>query len=183
MKTWISTRAIVMTMAAYHALLGSAMAADAPANFKVSEFTFQRPEAWGWVATRSSMRAAQLEVPKGSATEPGEVVFFHFGPGNAGGTQANVERWFGQFQEPKKDIHAKTEERKIGKRTVTYVRAEGTYLSGAPAGPKTPKAGFGLLGAIIEAEQGNVFVKMTGPKPVVQGAGQAFEKMIQEALK
>src|SRR5437764_10150982 len=37
-------------------------AADAPATFKVSEFTFTRPAAWEWVESASRMRKAQLRV-------------------------------------------------------------------------------------------------------------------------
>ena len=76
-----------------------AFAADAPATFKVGEFRFQRPEKWAWVESTSAMRKAQLTVPSTDGKSPAEVVFFHFGPANGGGTQANVDRWLGQFQE------------------------------------------------------------------------------------
>src|ERR1041385_814989 len=72
----------------------AASAANAPATFKVSEFTFKRPDKWEWVESASPMRKAQLKV--GDAKNAAEVVFFHFGPSNGGGVQANVERWFGQ---------------------------------------------------------------------------------------
>ena len=42
-------------------------------------------------------------------------MFFHFGPSNGGGVQANVERWFGQFEGSREKIGAKTEEAKIAK--------------------------------------------------------------------
>ena len=34
------------------------------------------------------------------------MVFFHFGPGAAGGVQANVQRWLGQFKEPADKLKA-----------------------------------------------------------------------------
>lgn len=157
---------------------------DAPKTFPVSELTFARPEAWTWVRLGPNpMRKAQLAIPGKDGGEPAEVVFFHFGPGNAGGVQANVDRWFRQFQGSKEEIQAKQETVEIGGTKVTYVRAEGTYLSGMPGGPQTPRPGFALRGAIIEAAQGAVFVKLTGPKALVEGGDADFRKMVEGAVK
>jgi hypothetical protein len=158
-------------------------AAEAPATFKVSEFTFQRPAKWQWVENASPMRKAQLAVPGEDKKDPAEVVFFHFGPSNGGGVQANVERWYGQFEGPREKIGAKSEEAKIGKTKVTFVRAAGTYMSGMPGGTRTPKADYALRGAIIESAEGDVFVKMTGPEVLVKSSEDDFRKMIESALK
>ncbi len=160
-----------------------AQAADAPANFKVSELGFVRPAAWEWVANPpGGMRKAQLKVPNSSG-EAGEVVFFHFGPNNGGGTQANVDRWYRQFQGTREQIKARTEDGKAGDLKVTYVFAEGTYMSGMPGGPQTPKEGFALAGAIIEDAAGAVFVKFTGPKALVEGSKDEFRKLVSGAKR
>lgn len=160
--------------------LASARAADAPATFKVSEFTFPRPVAWGWVETTSSMRKAQLKVTDAKTKENAEVVFFYFGVGGGGGTKANVDRWLGQFQDASLP---KSEEVTIGKTKVTYVKTEGTYLSGPPGGAKTPLPNHALLGAIVEGEEGSVFIKLTGPKALAKSAEADFKKMVAGALK
>jgi hypothetical protein len=157
-------------------------AAEASTTFKVSDLSFTRAEKWEWVATQSQMRKAQLKVPN-PAGEAGEVVFFHFGPGNGGGTQANVDRWFRQFQGTKDEIKARTEEAKAGAAKVTYVFAEGTYLSGMPGQTPTPKPGMALAGAIVEDPAGNVFVKYTGPKALVQGSLADFKKLVESARR
>jgi hypothetical protein len=158
-------------------------AAEAPSTFKVSTFTFKRPASWEWVETASQMRKAQLKVNDADKKNSAEVVFFHFGPSNGGGVQANVDRWFGQFEGPREKISEKTEETKIGKHKVTFVRAEGTYLSGMPGGTRTPQPGSALRGAIIESEDGDVFVKMTGPAALVNSNEKEFRSMIESALK
>src|SRR6266542_4765430 len=158
-------------------------AADAPATFKVSEFTFTRPANWEWVESASQMRKAELKVVDEKTKAKAEGVFYHFGQGPAGGAQANVDRWLGQFVEPRDKINAKTEDSTVGKHKVTYVSAEGTYKSGMPGGAQTPMPNYALLGAIIEASEGSVFVKMTGPKELTQSTAQAFKKMVEEALK
>lgn len=157
--------------------------AAGPETFKVSEFSFKRPAAWESVALpEGSMRKAQLKVPAKDAKDPGEVVFFFFGP-QSGGTKANVDRWLGQFEEGRDKINAKTEEKKFAKAIVTYVSAEGTYKSGMPGQPATPKAGFALLGGIVEGQDGSVFVRLTGPAALVKGARAEFEQMLESGLK
>ena len=165
------------------AVCGSTAKAEAPATFKVSEFTFTRPSTWEWVETTSAMRKAQLKVVDSKSKGTADVIFFHFGQGDGGGTKANVERWFGQFKEPRDQIKAKSEEAAIGKHKVTYVEAEGTYMSGMPGGAQTPMSGYALQGAIMESDQGSVFVRMTGPKDLVKASVPDFKKMVESALK
>ena len=122
-----------------------------------------------------------MEVREGSGKA--DVVFFYFGPGGAGGVAANVDRWLGQFKEPKSELNPKVEEQKINGTKVTYVQAEGTFMSGAPFGPKSAVPGSLLFGVIVEGKQGPIFVKMTGPKKIAEGALTDARKMIEDALK
>jgi hypothetical protein len=155
-------------------------AAEAPSTFKVGEFTFSRPPEWQWIESTSMMRKAQLKI-SGSAGNA-EVVFFHFGQGGGGGTQANIDRWLGQFQEPKDKINSKVDHVTIGKRKATYVQAQGTYLSGMPGGPKSPQPNTMLLGAILESPEGDVFIKLTGPTTLAMDSQGTFRKMIEGAV-
>ena len=164
-------------------LSAAVFAADAPKTFPVGEFTFARPANWEWVPATSSMRKAELKVESKDKKEKAEVIFFHFGESNGGGTQANVDRWLGQFKEPREKLNAKVDSAKINNRPVTFVQAEGTYLSGMPGGPKTPQPNAMLLGAILESPKGSVFVRMTGPASLVKEAQSDFKKMIESALK
>ena len=157
-------------------------AADAPATFQAGDFTFTRPSAWEWVPPASSMRKAQLKVNDAAGKGSAEVAFFVFA-GGAGSTKANVDRWLGQFAEGRDKINPKVEEVTVGKTKVTYVQAEGTYQSGMPGGPQTPMKDYALLGAIIEAGDNNVFVKMTGPKELVKSSTAEFKKMVESGPK
>jgi hypothetical protein len=156
-------------------------AADDHATFKAGAYTFSRPEKWTWTEGAAGMRAAQLKVPdeKGAA----EVIFFVFPGGGGGGAHANTERWLGMFQEGRDKINSKVEPVKKDKGTITFVQAEGTYMSGMPGGPKTPVPNTMLQGAIIESDQGNVYVRMTGPIAVVKANKDAFRKMVEDGLK
>jgi len=171
--------AICCTVALFLSL--RARAAESPATFQVSEFTFTRPVGWETVETTSQMRKAQFKVSDTSAKEPAEIIFYYFGTAGGGSVQANVERWFGQFKEPRDQIKARTEEGTVSGHKVTYVQAEGTYLSGMPGGPTTPKPDYGLAGAILESPEGNIFVRMTGPRELMKKTFPVFKKMIESA--
>lgn len=179
MKTAHSLRHVPCVFLAFVSAFSAELAAAAPATFKVGEFTFMRPPAWEWIEIVSSMRKAQLRVPDPKSKESAEIVFFE---GIGGGTKANVERWLSAFQEPRDKINAKTEEVAVGGKKITYVQAEGTYLSGMPGGAKTPLANHALLGGIIENPSGDVFIRMTGPVGLVKTTAPEFKKFIESAV-
>jgi hypothetical protein len=162
--------------------VAAAVAADAPAKFTVSEFVFTRPADWQWIEVNSVMRKAQLKIVDADKKDSAEVIFFFFGEGGGGLTKANIDRWLSQFEEPRDKLNSKVEEVAIAQRKVTYVQAEGTYLSGMPGGAKTPQPNTMLLGAIIESDQGNVFIRLTGPIKLAKASQPALRKMVEGAL-
>jgi len=148
-----------------------------PIVFEVGSFSFQRPSDWKWVVPASSMRKAQLDF-EGAGGGKAETTFFHFGAGQGGGIEANVQRWFSQFQNSET---ARTEEM-IGNTRVVFVTAKGTFLSGMPGTTPVPLENHSLRGAILEdSTGGDVFVKMTGPTEAVEAASPAFDKMVRDA--
>jgi hypothetical protein len=154
----------------------------------VAGIRFAPPVSWKQDAPRP-MRVATYQVPaaKGDA-EGGECGVFYFGGSQGGSVDANLARWLGQFtganghpvtefaRKEKRDVHG------IG---VTTVDLSGTFLfSPTPMSPdKTPKPGYRMLGAIIEAPEGNVFVKLTGPAATIGENAAAFEAMLQSVAK
>src|SRR5215470_3406347 len=102
-----TTNSVLAWAVSAFAFVGFAMAAEAPATFQVSEFTFKRPPALQWIESNSAMRKAQLKVLSADKKESAEVVFYYFGQAGGGGTQANVDRWLSQFQGPKEQIKPK----------------------------------------------------------------------------
>jgi hypothetical protein len=158
---------------------GTVLAADSPATFKVSELTFKRPAKWESVPPASAMRKAQLRIP-GDAGASADIVFFHFGPGDGGGTQANIDRWFMQFKDAR---DKKVSDTKVGGQKIIYVSTQGTYNGGMPGQMSVELKDHALLGAIIEQSQGNIFVKLTGPAALVKSSDPEFRKMVEGALK
>ena len=137
---------------------------------------FALPAAsWKEVPSSSPMRAATLQIPVEGAEQPLEAIFFYFGGGQGGDTAANIDRWLKQFQTPPE---SKTEELEAGGQKVTLVTATGTFLDGPMMAPKTPKADYTLLGAIVPGTEGSVFVKLTGPKDAVAKIAGDFKKLV-----
>jgi len=156
-------------------------AETAPDTFPVGGLTFKRPSEWAWVPVQSSMRKAQLSVPGLNPTQSADITFFHFGPSGGGDLDSNVQRWLKQFQSAPgaEKVEAKT----LGQHKLTLVSTEGTFSSGMPGQSATPMENFALLGAIIENPEGNVFVKMTGPKATVMAAHARFLEFLEGAKR
>lgn len=130
----------------------------------------------------SSMRVATYAVPGASGAEKGECAVFFFGSGQGGGVDDNVARWAKQFEgapAPKRTTAT------VGGMRVTRAEVAGTYLApGGPAMQSTGKRpGYRLLGAIVEAPQGNVFFKLTGPAATLAAAQAELDALVASIRK
>ena len=116
-------------------------------------------------------------------SEPGEMAIFYFGQGQGGSVEANVQRWIGQFQNTTGP--AKRSTQKINGFSVTTIELAGAYLfSPSPMSPeKTPKPGYKMLGAIVEAPEGPVFFKFTAPVKTLAANESAFQTMLKSIAK
>lgn len=130
------------------------------------------------------MRAGTFTVPAAAGdSEPGEMAIFYFGQGQGGSVEANVQRWISQFQNTTGP--AKRSTQKINGFGVTTLEIAGTYLfSPTPMSPdKTPKPGYKMLGAIVEAPEGPVFFKFTAPSKTIAANDSAFQTMLKSVVK
>ncbi len=155
------------------ALSVSALAAEN--TLTVAGLAFAGPEKAVVVPSSSPMRAGTLRIPVEGSEQPLEAIFYYFGAGQGGDADANVTRWFRQFEgQPE----TSREEIDAGGKKVTLVTAKGTYLDGPPmAQQKTPRPGYTLLGAIVPAADANVFIKLTGPADAVAKATPGFRAL------
>jgi hypothetical protein len=137
----------------------------------------------GWTpAPEKPMRVATYAIPAQSGQEAGECGVFFFGRGQGGSVEDNLTRWKSQF-EPAPS--AKPTVQTIHGLKVHQLDLSGTYL--APAGPmmqsQGKKANWRLLGAIIEAPDGLVFFKCTGPAATMGKAEKDFAALVQSVSK
>ena len=142
----------------------------------------------GWKSEGSApMRAATYKIAPSSGDQEGaECVVYYFGVGQGGTAQANIERWSGQFT----GADGKPANTKVAKRTVhdlpvTTIDVTGEYsgAGGPTATVKTVKAGYRLLGAIVESPGGNVFLKFTGPVKTIAANERNFQQLLESFQK
>jgi hypothetical protein len=140
--------------------------------------TFRLPAGWKQVPAGNPMRLAEVQVPdpSGDATKTCTVVFSSAG----GDVQANIDRWAGQVRDAAGQP-AKTDPatRTIAGLKVTTVQMTGAY---ANMGEPAPHADWTLRGAIVEAPDGLLFIKMTGPSAPMATSADTFNSML-ESLK
>lgn len=148
-----------------------ALSADG-ATVTTPTFRFDLPAAWRREQPSSGMRLAQAVVP--GKAGPGELAVFHFGAGQGGGVESNFERWLGQVEQVQGSAPERGDFAVEGFK-ISWIDARGTLLpSTMGSGPATPQPGFRLLGAVVEAEGGPWFFKVTGPESTLAGEREAF---------
>ena len=166
------TRIFIATLALSLATIGLAQ----DSGFQAGGFTFEYGDAWqpGKPSSRMASGAALHKAQELQAQ------VFHFG-GPAGGVEANVNRWKGQFQGGPKE--EKVEKREIGGIPAHFVTLDGVFMDGPPLGEKKPMADHTMLGAILEGAAGTVFVKLTGPKDKVAALRDDFDALVTGAAE
>jgi hypothetical protein len=139
------------------------------------------PNPWQAAPARS-MRVATYAIPSAPGQEAGECGVFFFGTGQGGSVEDNFARWTSQFEAgaaPKKSLKT------VNGLKVHEIEIGGTYL--APGGPmmqsQGKKPGWRLLGAIVEAPDGLVFFKCTGPEATIEKAGKEFAELLKSVTK
>lgn len=156
---------------------GMAMPAPAPTR----ELRWTDPVGWRRVQPSSSMRRAQYAIPGATDAENGELTVFYFGAGQGGAIDENVRRWQGQFSdEPGAPPAPPTQQRTVNNLRVHLTERFGRF-NGGMAMPGAAPSGhdhWGMLGAIVETDQGPWFFKLTGPRATVEGARARFNDLV-----
>jgi hypothetical protein len=142
------------------------------------------PKPWTRVPAPSDMRAAQYRI-EGDAADPkddAEAVLFFFGAGQGGGAQANLDRWYSQFQQPdgrpSRDV-AKVTPRTVNGLSVTAIDLAGTYQPGPMmGGTGEPRPDTRMLAAVIEGKGGPWFFRIIGPEPAMRSVAADFDRLL-----
>lgn len=141
-----------------------------------SLLTWAVPEGWSESTTPDPMGMRLLDLRFGPNQE-GEC-YISLMPGAGGGVEANVNRWRTQMAQPvySADEIAQLPKRPFFNREATYVAFDGDFKS---FGAEQARTGYRMLGLIHSTEQATIFVKLTGPKALVEQNTAAFEAFCQ----
>lgn len=141
--------------------------ARAPSRGSDDLLDYDLPEGWKTLAPTAD-RFVNL-LPAG---HPEASCYLSFLQGDAGGLEANVNRWrtqLGAAPLTGAEVAALTQVELLG-RMGTLVEVEGTFTGMGSA----PRAGFKLLGLVVTEPSGSLFLKFTGPAPVVEAERERF---------
>jgi hypothetical protein len=151
-------------------------------SFPVGSLKFTIPTKWQIEPVESPARGGQWRVPPlHGEGEGGEVVAFYFGPGVGGTAKDNIEAWIGtMFNAEGHPAAAEIKHHETGGLKISQVVIFGTYnqVVSLPGVPPVLKSNYGLLGAVIENQQGNIYWRFTGPEALVTATLPLFNKVI-----
>jgi hypothetical protein len=138
--------------------------------------TWTLPEGWTESTTPDPMGMRVLDLRFGPNHE-GEC-YISLMPGPAGGLEANVNRWRTQMGQPPytADEIAKLPTKPFFNRDASFVAFDGDFKG---FGAEAAKTGYRMLGLIHSADQATIFVKLTGPKALVEQNAAAFDTFCQ----
>ncbi len=166
--------AMVSSSAERFGLVEKELAAPAP---RVNPLSWTTPEGW-------------KEAPAGSDPSGMRLIDLRFGPnaegecylsviqGEAGGLEANVNRWRGQMGLPpmSADELAKLPKKMLVNRESSFVSFDGDYKG---VGATEATKDWRMMGLLQQAPEFMLFVKIIGPKEVVIKNEAAFEQFAQ----
>ena len=140
------------------------------------------PAGWTDQGPRNLRLATYVIAGRGPEARA-ECAVYYFGPGQGGPTDSNLDRWVGEFENPKP---AERSRLTVDGIAVARVRVKGGYLAhgGSMGGAlDTALPDHELLGAIVEGPNGSVFFKLVGPAATVDRAVTDFDQMIRSVRK
>ena len=139
------------------------------------------PESWQQQEPTTRMRLTQFAVPKVSGdTESGEFVVYYFGAGGGGTVDPNIHRWINEFQP--QDRKVKLTSAKCPQGEYVLVDLRGTWKK--PVGPRIQQKTVEMRDARVLSviltvkDQGNYFLRLTGPKKTVSANADALRAAI-----
>jgi hypothetical protein len=162
-------------------LLSASLLAESAAGVK-----WTAPSGWKTEAARPMRVVTYLAPPAAGDTAGAECAVYFFGPGQGGSVEANLDRWKGQMTAADgKPANAKIAKRTIHQIPVTTIDSSGDYsgMGGPMAATNSVAKNYRLLGAIIEAPAGSIFIKFTGPAKTMAAQQADFEQMLNSLEK
>lgn len=151
-------------------------------SFPVGNLQFTIPAKWRIEMVQSPVRGGQWRVPPLRPDgEGGEVVAFYFGKGIGGSPKENVEAWVGtMFNAEGHPSAYEIKRHEMGSFKISQVVMFGTYNQAVslPGIPPQPKSNYGLLGAVIENPEGNIYWRFTGPEALITANLPLFNKIV-----
>ena len=168
---------------------GAPPTANAPAadgTVDLAGMAAKTPEGWT-SEPATAPRIAQYSIPPAEGDKEGaQMIVFHFGQGQGGTVESNIQRWAGWFEKaPGEKVEApKAEVSETNGMKLHRVELKGTYVAAKsvmdPSQGKYNEPDYRMVGAILEAPQGSYYFRFVGPEKTVTANEEKFEQYLKE---
>lgn len=164
----------------------------AAAGLDLAGAHFEPPKTWKDMGPQQMRNGYYTFGPVEGDTVPAEVTVFYFGSDQGGDIESNIRRWVGQMEPPAGMTIEQSMRR--SKLTTTeglplhFVELDGTFQRSMGGGPMTGGRtesfpGWRMVGAIVEAPEGNVFFKLVGPAATARAMEVDYRTMLAHAQR
>lgn len=171
--------------------------ADAPAQpsggaLQLAGVNFTPPAQWRDLGPAPMLKAKYLLAPVEGEEISAEVNVAYYGQEMGGDVEANIGRWVGQMRTPDgEDASASAIRSKLTTSNgleIHFVEVDGIYMKSMGGGPMTggrmqAQPDHRLVGAIVVGPEGNVFIKLVGPRKTARAMEAQLREMLAAATK
>ena len=140
-------------------------------------FHSPRPATWIWMPPSSTMRIANYTLPGIDGSESAELSIIQFAPGEGGDVQSNIKRWKLQFRSTAGGpVRPTVSTMTIAQLPATITEINGEYMG---MGAAWHRYDYTMLTAMIECEDGNIFLRLLGPRKTIDAHRNSWEEMLR----
>lgn len=140
-----------------------------------SKFKSPRPATWTWTTPRSDMRIANYILEAAEENDVAELSIMQFDKNEGGELSMNIERWKKHFRSNAGGpVKAVVSDAIVAGLPTTIVEITGEYMG---IGASWHRYNYTMRIALIEFEEGNIFLKLLGPTDTInlhQNAWNSF---------
>ncbi len=155
----------------------------------IAGITFTPASQWVDLGPSGMRKADYYFKPISGETDSATLSVFYFGPEGGGTIDANLDRWIAQMtMTDGSDPKSKAIEyvMTVDGLPVHVVSVTGNYnapVGGMMSGQTVSKDDYVLVGAVVEAPEGNIFFKETGPEKTARAMAEGFLTMLKQIKK
>ena len=143
---------------------------------------FIPPTSWNDLGPSGMRKGDYAFGPVAGDSDSATVTIFYFGPNMGGSIESNIDRWIGQISPAEDGSEPARESMEVDGMPVHIVRTAGSYsasMGGPMSGNSVEKPDYKLVGVVVEAPEGNVFFKLTGP----EASADAMDDLFMAAIR
>lgn len=148
----------------------------------IAGVTFTPTENWVDVGPSGMRKASYYLTAVEGDVDSATVTVFYFGPSGGGTIEANLDRWITQMsQSDGSDSHnvSKMNEMDVDSMTAHTLEVPGLFAAGGMMGTPELKENYLMVGVVLEAPEGNLFFKLTGPENTAKAMADELIEMVK----